>query len=393
MFYHRDIEPTLERFKKFPAIALLGPRQSGKSTLARNYFKKHTFVSFEDPAIRAFAAEDPKGFLQQYEKSSGVIFDEFQYVPELLSYIQIAIDADNKPGFFVLTGSQNFLMNQAISQSLAGRVGILTLLPFSIHELSSNNLIAHTPAQAIINGGYPRLYAEGITAQDLYPSYITTYIERDVRLLMNVGNLATFQKFLSLCAGRIGQLLNLSDIAVNCGISVPTAQQWFSILESSYIAFRLQPHFSNFNKRITKTPKLYFYDTGVACSLLNITSKDALQHSPFMGNLFENYIIADFFKQYYNAGSRPPLYFWRDRNGLIEVDAMVQRGNELIPIEIKSGQTVVPAFFTAITKWNSLSDTVPENNYIVYGGDQSQKRVKGHIIGWRQSGQLIKKLS
>ncbi len=392
MYFHRKLEKALTRYLKFPVIAILGQRYSGKTTLARTSFADYAFVSLEDPSLREFAQSDPKGFLQEYSKGKGLIIDEFQYVPDLLSYIQLIIDEKKRPAYFILTGSQNFLMNQAITQSLAGRVGILTLLPLSIDELNESKLLAGDVNELILNGSYPRLYADKIPPTDLYPSYINTYIERDVRQLTNVGDLAIFQKFLALCAGRIGQLLNLSELAMHCSISVPTATKWLSILEASYILFRLQPHFNNFNKRITKTPKLFFYDTGIACSLLKITSVETLAVSPFKGNLFENLIIADFFKQFYNKGIQPGLYFWRDRNGIIEVDTIVDNGKQLTPVEIKSSQTINIAFFDALTRWNEISDTSPKNNYLIYGGTENQKRVKGSIVSWRSAGTLISKI-
>lgn len=293
-----------------------------------------------------------------------------------------------RPGYFALTGSQNFLMNQAITQSLAGRIGILTLLPLSIHECIENKLISTDAKTMMVNGSYPRIYAEHFIPDELYPSYIQTYIERDVRLLTNVENLRTFKKFMQLCAGRVGQLLNISDIATNCGITQKTANNWISILEASYIIFLLQPHHGNFNKRITKTPKLYFYDTGVACSLLDIKEPSDLDLNPFRGHLFENLIIADLFKQYFNKGTTAPLYFWRDKNGLIEVDCLIDRAQKVTPIEIKSGKTIVPDFFTSLDKWNTLAQADSTRGYIVYAGDENQKRSKGTVIGWQQAGTL-----
>ena len=337
MLFTRDIRKTLARFKKFPVIAILGPRQSGKTTFAQTNFKKHQFFSFEDPAIREFAATDPKQFLKEAENKHGVILDEFQYVPQLLHYLQLEVDQQKRAGYFVLTGSHNFLMNQAISQSLAGRVGILTLLALSINELKENKLLHDNVNDYIVQGSYPRLYAEKIAPADLYAAYIHTYIERDVRNLVNVGDLRTFQKFLGLCAGRVGQQLNLTDLAAYCGISSPTAHKWLSILEASYIVFLLQPYYNNFNKRLTRTPKLYFYDTGIVCNLLGITSSKTLALNPFKGSLFENFIISDLAKQFYNTGRRPPLYFWRDKNGRIEVEiCLVSLETQLFPIRNQS---------------------------------------------------------
>ena len=392
MFLKRDMEKTLGKYIDFPVIAILGPRQSGKTTLAKQWFDKHIFISFEDHAIREFANSDPRGFLNEYKSEHGIILDEFQYVPQILSYIQLEVDAKNRPSYFVITGSQNFLMNQAITQSLAGRVGILTLLPFSIHELFSNDILPERAFDLILKGSYPRAYTSNIPIQDLYASYIQTYVERDVRQLINVGDLQTFQKFVMLCAGRIGQLLNLTDIAVSCGISSPTATKWLSVLEASYILFRLPTYFNNFNKRLVKTPKLYFYDTGLACKLLSINSTETLLASPFRGPLFENLIIADLNKQFYNKGKTPTTYFWRDANDRVEVDCIIDKGNKLVLIEIKASETISSSFFSAMLKWNQLSDTTFENNYVVYAGETNQKRTHGQIISWSTAGNLIDKL-
>jgi predicted AAA+ superfamily ATPase len=386
---NRDIESALLRFSKFPVIGLFGPRQSGKTTLMKKLFKNYTYLNFEKPETLEFAQQDPEAFLQKYENEYGIILDEFQHFPQLLSYIQIEVDEKKRPGYFALTGSQNFLMNQAITQSLAGRIGILTLLPLSIHECLKNELIVADSNEMIVNGSYPRIYAEKFTPDELYPSYIQTYIERDVRLLTNVENLRTFKKFMQLCAARIGQLLNISDIATQCGITQKTANNWISILEASYIVFLLQPYHGNFNKRVTKTPKLYFYDTGVACSLLGIKESSELDLNPFRGHLFENFIIADFFKQYCNKGTTIPLYFWRDKNGLIEIDCLIEQAQKLTPIEIKSGKTIVSDFFTSLDKWNNLTNTDPTNGYVVYAGKEAQKRNKGNVLGWQQAGNII----
>lgn len=391
--FKRKLESVLLEYKRFPVIALLGPRQSGKTTLAKNVFKDYKYTSFEDPGVRELAQSDPRKFLQMHENSKGIIIDEFQYVPEILSYIQLEVDDKNRPGYFILTGSQNFLMNQAITQSLAGRVGILTLLPLSIHELEFNELFSKNGVDSIIlNGGYPRIYRENFPPQELYPSYIQSYVERDVRQLTNVGDLRSFQRFMQLCAGRIGQLLNISELASVCGVSVSTAQRWISILEAGYILFLLQPHFKNFNKRLTKSPKVYFYDTGLACSLLGIETPEILATHPLRGNIFEGFIIADICKQYFNLGKRPPVYFWRDLNGRLEVDCIVEDGAKLFPIEIKSSESIASDYFNNLLQWDELADAMPENNYVIYGGEQDQPRSKGNALGWKSSGNLIERL-
>lgn len=389
-YYSRDLEATLLRFAKFPVVALLGPRQSGKSTLAKKVFAQHTFINLEDLELRALANNDPKAFLRSYDNSHGIILDEFQNCPELLSYIQVIVDANDRPGYFVLTGSQNFLMSEAISQSLAGRVGILTLLPFSINELRRHELLGAHANELIFNGGYPRLYS-GFTPEETYPSYIKTYIERDVRQLINVTNILTFQKFIKLCAARIGQLLNYSDLANSCDISVPTVHQWLAILEASYIIFLLRPHWENFNKRVTKTPKLYFYDTGLVCSLLEISSAKALLLNPLYGNLFECMVIADLHKQYYNRGRNAPLYFWRDKNGTIEVDCLINKDAQLIPIEIKSGETYNQRYFDQLTKWVDCAKQADVPRFVVYGGSQQQKSDQEQLVPWYLFGDFATK--
>lgn len=392
MYFKRNLSQVLKRFAKFPVIAVIGPRQSGKTTLVKKVFKKHLFLNLEDPEMREFAEKDPRRFLSEHENKYGIILDEFQHVPNLLSYIQVKVDEQKRPGYFILSGSQNFLMNQEISQSLAGRVGLLTLLPLSIKEMIDSKLVSNNIDKAILNGGYPRLYAEKFLPSELYPSYIQTYLERDVRQLVNVVNLKKFQKFMKLCAGRVGQLLNVDDLAMNCGIARSTAEEWLSILEASYILFLLKPYFKNYNKRITKASKLYFYDTGVVCSLLGIKSQKDLALSHFRGHLFENLIISDFCKQYYNKGIEPPLYFWRDRNGRVEIDCLIDLGSGQIPIEIKSGETIVSSFFDSLSKWSSLSGIEAKDGYVVYGGKLVQNRNIGKVTGWKNASGLISKI-
>lgn len=388
----RELRDTLLRFAKFPVVGLFGPRQSGKTTLVRSVFKNHKYLNFEDPDIRDFAMQDPKGFLQEHGNQYGIILDEFQYVPKILSYLQLESDEKKRPGYFVITGSQNFLMNQAITQSLAGRIGILTLLPLSLRELAQNDLLPTNVNELIFKGSYPRLYTEHFTPEEFYPSYIHTYVERDVRQLINVENLRTFRRFMQLCAARVGQLLNVSDLAMNCGINHRTAENWLSILEASYIIFLLAPHHENYNKRAIKTPKLFFYDTGLVCSLLGIKLLEELSLSSIKGHLFECLIVSDFFKQFYNAGSQPSLYFWRDKNGYIEVDCIVDRGTRLIPVEIKSGATITNAFFDSLEKWHELAKTESSSGYVVYAGDLTQTRKMGNLVSWLQAGTLISKV-
>lgn len=389
--FNRKIQETLKRYSKFPIVGLFGPRQSGKTTVAKLTFPNHKYLNFEHPGTREFAATDPERFLNEYENDSGLILDEFQHVPQILSYLQILADTKNRPGYFVITGSQNFLMNEAVTQSLAGRIGILTLLPLSIQELKDNQILPHDLDQLMLNGSYPRIYSANFTPGELYPSYIHSYVERDVRQLVNINSLRTFQKFMQLCAGRTGQLLNISDLCNSTGINRKTAESWLAILEASYIIFLLQPYWENFNKRVTKTPKLYFYDTGLAASLLDIKTSTELANSFFRGPLFESLIISDLYKQYFNLGENPPLYFWRDKNGEVEVDCLINQGGNLKPIEIKSGQTSSANYFKALSKWCELTSTNPQDSLVVYGGLENQTRSIGKLISWQNFSDIAHK--
>lgn len=395
--YKRDIEKAIKKNKKFPVLAILGPRQSGKTTIAKKVFSKHGFVSFEKPEIRDFAENEPEKFLKANATEYGLVIDEFQYVPKILSYIQLDVDAHRRQSYFILTGSQNFLMNQAITQSLAGRVGILTLLPLSLSEMRENNLLSKNAEKTVFKGCYPRLYNESFKPDTLYSSYIHTYVERDVRQLVNVGDLGSFRKFLQMCAARVGNLVNFQDLSAACGISDSTARRWLSILQESYIVFLLEPYFENFNKRLTKMPKLYFYDTGLVCNLLRMQTPEKLSLDRLWGGVFESFIISDFMKQYYNAGLFPPLYFWSDKNGRLEVDCVIDDGGKLFPIEIKSSQNIVSDFFKGLRSWNELAvaagmRTDSSQAFLVYGGDKVQQRNHGTAVPWQESGDLIEKI-
>lgn len=379
----RELSKKLKELsKQFPVVSIYGPRQSGKTTLAKMSFKNYKYVNLESVSERKFAESDPKGFLERLSGEKGVILDEVQNVPDLFSYIQVHVDEFEKPGFFILTGSQNLLLNEKISQSLAGRVAILTLLPFSFKEVKKENLLSDDYLKAIFKGFYPRVLAKKYSPLDWYPSYIQTYIERDVRQVKNVTDLSLFQHFVELCAGRIGQLLNVSSLANDCGITTTTANSWLSILEACYIIFLLRPYHKNYSKRIVKSPKLYFYDTGIACSLLGIhNSQDLLMHY-LRGGLFESFVLSELIKNEYNLGNRPKIYFWRDNHGH-EVDCIIERKNQLIPIEIKSGKTINTSFFEELKYWNNLSETDPKKNFLIYGGDENQKRSLGTVLGWQ----------
>lgn len=388
MYIRRKIEPKLAYLAtKYPVVALLGPRQSGKTTVAKQAFPAHSYFSLEDPDTAARIMQDPRAFLE-YDYGTGLIIDEFQQEPVLLSYIQGIVDANYRPGYFILTGSHNFLMNQAITQSLAGRVGILTLLPLSCEELAQAECLPEKADQAIFTGGYPNIYARGLMGADFYGSYLTTYVERDVRQLINVVKLSDFQKFIRLCVGRIGQLLDFVSLADDCGISVPTVKAWLSILEASYIIFLLQPHFNNFNKRMIKSPKLYFYDTGLACYLLKIASAEQLTTHYLYGGLFESFVIADICKTFFNKGQRPSVYFWRDSRGK-EVDCLLDYGTKFVPIEIKSTQTFNTRFFEGLSYYCELSGTDRAQGVVVYAGKDEQKLSSGALLNWAHASQLV----
>ncbi|MBA3954269.1 ATP-binding protein [Candidatus Dependentiae bacterium] len=389
---HRELLSTLKEIAlQLPVIALLGPRQSGKTTLSKIAFDKHVYISLEDLDVRAQVMEDPRSFLERYRNPHGIILDEIQNVPSILSYIQTYVDSEKVYGYFILTGSQNFLVNQAVTQTLAGRIAILTLLPLSISELQENSLLPLTVEELVYRGAYPRLYDENIKPFVWYPSYTLTYIERDVRQVAHVQDLTIFQLFLKLCAGRIGQLLNLSSLANDCGIPLRTAQHWISLLQSSYIVFLLQPHYKNFNKRLVKTPKLYFYDTGLACSLLGIDSPDQVYTHYLKGSLVECLIISELQKQYYNRARLPNLYFWRDSHGH-EVDCIIEKGIQLIPVEIKAGKTVSSDYFTALQYWYRLSEAEQPNGFVVYGGLENQKRNYATVLSWKSANTIISNL-
>ncbi|WP_456422542.1 ATP-binding protein [Lutibacter sp.] len=352
--------------KQFKAVAIIGPRQSGKTTLVRYIFKNKPYVNFENPDIRLYATEDPRGFLSNYP--NGAVFDEIQRVPEIFSYLQQILDESKNSGLFIITGSNNFLLQETISQSLAGRVGYLKLLPLTLKEIKDNK---STASQLIFKGFYPSLYNNAIKSSLWYSNYISTYVERDVRLIKNISNLVTFEKFLRLCAGRIGQLLNMNSLAVEIGVDNKTISAWIGVLETSFVLFRLQPYHKNFNKRIVKMPKIYFYDTGLAAALLGIQNSNQLDLHPFRGALFENMIIVDLLKTRFNKAKTNNLYFWRDNVGN-EIDVLLDNGATITPIEIKSGQTVTSDYFKGIKYWNKL--TKKEGGYVVYGGTVAQKR-------------------
>ena len=379
----RDLSSKLsELAQKFPVIAILGPRQSGKTTLAKSIFDDHVYLSLEDINTFNFAQKDPYTFFDTHHNKNGIIIDEIQEIPNLMSYIQTYVDSHDVRGYFIITGSQNILLNEAISQTLAGRVAILTLLPLCINELSRSNILPNKTETILFNGSYPRIYAHEIRPVDWYPHYIKTYLERDVRQIKNVHNLSTFQRFVGLCAGRIGQILSVSSLSSDCGIDVKTVNSWLSILEASYLIFLLQPHNKNFNKRLIKSPKIYFYDTGLACSLLGIESPEVLANHYLRGGLFESFILSEFIKNRLNKGLNPNIYFWRDKLGH-EIDCIADWNGQLVAAEIKSGRTISQDFFDGLNYWTELSNNPKSNNFVVYGGDDDQKRSAGSLLSWK----------
>ncbi len=363
--------------QKFQAITLTGPRQSGKTTLVRAAFPNLPYVSLEEPDIRQIALTDPRGFLSNYP--TGAILDEIQNTPDLFSYIQRLVD-DDRQIQFILTGSSNFLLMEKISQTLAGRTAVLHLLPFSFVELKP---VAEQYESQIFKGQYPRIYDRNIAPTDFYPAYIQTYVERDVRLIKNIGDINAFIQFTRLCAGRIGQLLNYASLASDTGISPNTAKAWLSILESSYILYRLQPYHRNFSKRLVKSPKLYFYDTGVACSLLGIRDDNQVNLHYMKGALFENLIINEFIKRSFHRGENRQPYFWQDSHGK-EIDCLLVSGDEVTPVEIKSGKTISTSYFDNLKYWRPLASLPEDQGYVVYGGEQSIQTGAGALVSWRQ---------
>ncbi|MGP8337531.1 MAG: ATP-binding protein [Methanosarcinaceae archaeon] len=379
MFKRTLTKKIISLAQKFQVITLTGPRQSGKTTLVKAAFPTLPYVSLEEPDIRQIALTDPRGFLANYP--TGAILDEVQHTPELFSYIQSLVDGNSEIQF-ILTGSSNFLLMEKISQTLAGRTAILHLLPFSIAELTPNVPAFERYESLIFNGQYPRIYDRDLTPTDFYPSYIQTYVEKDVRLMKNIGDINSFIRFIQLCAGRAGQLLNYARLASDAGISPNTAKAWLSILESSYIVYRLQPYHRNFNKRLVKSPKLYFYDTGVACSLLGIRDEDQVALHYMKGALFENLIINEFIKTNIHRGKRSQVYFWQDSQGK-EIDCLLVEGEEALPIEIKSGRTMSNSYFANLKYWRDLAKMPEDWGYVVYGGEKTLKTSIGSFVSWQ----------
>ena len=366
--------------KKFPVVTLTGPRQSGKTTLLKKAFPEYKYFNLENPNLRTIVLEDPLGFLNSNGRK--IILDEVQRVPELFSYIQTIVD-ENQNISFILSGSQHFLLMEQISQSLAGRTAIFHLLPLTMAELAGARKLDENLEVNIWKGGYPRLYDKDINPTDFFPAYIQSYIERDVRLIRDISDPNSFQRYLQLAAGRVGQLLNFNDLARDAGISPKTAKEWLSILEKSYVVFFLQPFHKNFNKRLSKSPKLYFYDTGLLCSLLRVFDHNQLFSHYARGHIFENAIIAELKKQSFHKGNNDVLYFWRD-NHKNEVDLIIDKGNNIYhAIEIKSSKTMRSDFMKNLHWFDSVSSGMAKEKYVVYGGDENLSTSKSDFRSWK----------
>ena len=369
---------------QYKLVAVIGPRQSGKTTLVKECFKAKPYVSLENPDIRAFAIDDPKGFLKNYP--NGAILDEAQRTPQLFSYLQQILDESNTEGLFILTGSNNFLLQENITQTLAGRVAYITLLPFTIDELGDSRPMSVN--EILYKGFYPPLYDKPFEIGKWFVNYIRTYVERDIRQLKGIENLIVFERFLRLCASRVGQLLNKNSLAVEVGVNSKTIESWIGLLEASFIVYRLKPHHKNFNKRLVKMPKMYFYDVGLVSALLGIQNAKQLDLHPLKGSIFENFVLMELLKQQYNDGKPDNLFFWRNNTGQ-EVDVLIDKGLELIHLEIKAGNTINSEYFKGINYWNKLSKNT--GGYIVYAGEDYQKRSNGiEIVPFDKIKQYIK---
>jgi len=383
MFIKRELTASIKNgAKQVPVIAIIGPRQSGKSTLTREIFKEHVYLDMQDANLFEFANSDPKGFLKNFENEHGIIIDEAQYAPKLFGQIKVEADKNPQPGYYILSGSQNFLLYEKISESLAGRVYFYTLLPLSIKELRDAQLLLANPQEQLIKGFYPRVYQPPIDMQEYYQNYLSTYVERDIRTIKNIDTITTFKKFMQLCALRVGTTLNYVDLATNCGISVLTARSWLSLLETSFILFQLPSYHTNLGKRITKSPKLYFYDVGLAIALMGLSKEIILKKRDMYGALFENMVIVDLIKNFNAKSIRPILSFYRDTNQK-EIDLIIEIGGKTVPVEIKASETLVSSFFDTLV-WFQQQAALDDTAIVVYGGNQLQKRSNGIGLPWNE---------
>ncbi|MEH6998140.1 MAG: ATP-binding protein [Limnobacter sp.] len=379
MIIPRLASSAVQRLAKgFPVVAITGPRQSGKTTLTRQLFPGKPYVSLENPEQRLFASEDPKRFLAQF--ADGAVIDEVQRVPALLSWLQGLVDERQRMGDFILTGSQQFDLVRHITQSLAGRVGRVELLPLQGLELRQAGQLPSSLDEMMVKGHYPALYSRELLPQDWFANYVATYVERDVRQLLQIKDLQLFQRFLRLAAARSGQLLNLSALGADAGVSAVTAREWIGVLEASYLVMRLQPYFENFGKRLVKTPKLYFLDTGLLCWLLGIHSAAVLSTHPLRGQIFETMMVVEAYKAALNKGRQAAIYFWRDSAGQ-EVDLLAQRDGVFESYEIKSGATFSPDWFKQLTQFEKLNPQAVRST-VIYGGEESSSRSQGEVLAW-----------
>lgn len=384
----REIQrELLECSREYPVVCITGPRQSGKTTLARKAFPKHPYVSFEDPIGRSYFIEDPQGFLKTYR--DGAVFDEVQHVPDLFSHLQGMVDEDPTPGRFVLTGSQHFGMTERITQSLAGRSAILELLPFSLDELRRGRFLADDLNGVLWNGCYPPVHDRGLKPDRWYRNYVSTYVQRDVRQISQVHDLDVFTRFMRLCAGSVGQLLNSNRLGTELGVDHKTVRKWISVLQASYILQLLPPYHRNFRKRVVKTPKLCFFDTGLACHLLGIQKPDQLSEHPLRGALFENWVFGEIAKGLLNRGEPAQFYFWRTQGGQ-EIDFVVESGNTVQAIEAKSGMTVKPDAASTIERTVEHWRGTPVRASVVYGGERTANVRECRILPWKCIGRLFK---
>jgi len=380
------VDSIIELLGKYPVVALTGPRQSGKTTLLKNAFPNYKYVSLEKPDVREFATKDPNAFLKQY--SENVIIDEAQRVPSLFSYIQTIVDDSGKMGQFILSGSQNFQLMQSITQSLAGRVALFQLLPLDFQELKSENILEVDPLSALIKGFYPAIYDRNIEPSTFYYNYVQTYVQRDVSELIELKNISLFKKFLRLLASRVGQLVNYNSLANDCGVSQPTIKSWITALESSYLVFTLQPYFENIGKRLIKTPKIYFYDTGLLSYLLGIKrAEDLLTHS-LKGNLFENMMIAEYVKRMYHSNLLHDIWFWRDVAGN-EIDMLYLDNGKFHLFEIKSSETILNEQFKGLAYFETTHPSATFAKHLVYAGNENQERTQARVLSWRKFGEPL----
>jgi uncharacterized protein len=379
----RDLTDRLKAAaKSFPALTVTGPRQSGKSTLCRAVFPKHAYANLETPDVRSFALGDPRGFLAQYPH--GAILDEVQRCPDLPSYLQCLIDQDPAPGRWILTGSQNLVLLESVSQSLAGRTGVLHLLPLARSEVRRFDGCPADLDEAMLAGGYPRIFDQKVPPAEWLGSYVETYLERDVRTITNVGDLVAFQRFVELCAGRSAQLLNLSGLASDAGVSQPTAKAWLSVLETSFIVFRLPPLHANIRKRLVKMPKLHFYDTGLVCWLLGIRSADQLRKHPLRGAIFETWVVSEIIKHRTNRGEHSGVFLYRDQHGT-EGDLVIEHGSQYVLVEAKSGQTISDDTLSAARRIKTaIEEAGPCRAVVAYGGQARQARHDVLLLPWDQ---------